>query len=253
MAAFLKKEWMEMTRTGRLLILVILFTMFGIMNPAIAKLTPWLMEMMRDSIAESGLQVGEVTVNAMTSWTQFYKNGIMPILVILLMSSGIMTNEYQSGTLVQVVTKGLSRRKILFSKMVAVYGSWTALFYLYFGITYGYTAYYWGEDKVEYVGFGAFAYWLFGMTMLAFLLLFSTVANNGGQVLLGTLSVIGVAFFANYVPKLQKFLPLRLMDGLQVTVGTMECKDFAAAIIFSGACIVVCGIISLILFDRRRL
>ena len=32
MKAFMKKEWMEMTRTGRLLILGILFTIFGLLN-----------------------------------------------------------------------------------------------------------------------------------------------------------------------------------------------------------------------------
>ena len=57
MKAFLRKEWMEMTRTGRLLILTVIFLLFGIMNPAIAKLTPWLMDMMKESIAESGLNV----------------------------------------------------------------------------------------------------------------------------------------------------------------------------------------------------
>ena len=46
--AFLKKEWMETVRSGKLLLLIIIFTIFGIMNPAIAKLTPWLMEMMAD-------------------------------------------------------------------------------------------------------------------------------------------------------------------------------------------------------------
>ena len=43
MKAFLKKEWMEMTRTGRMWILVLIFVLFGIMNPAMAKLTPWMM------------------------------------------------------------------------------------------------------------------------------------------------------------------------------------------------------------------
>ena len=138
MKAFMKKEWMEMTRTGRILILSIIFILFGIMNPAIAKLTPWLMEMMQDSIAESGLSIGEVTVNAMTSWSQFYKNTPMAVLVMVLMCSGILTNEYQSGTLVQVVTKGLPRWKVLLSKMIMVYGTWTVLYFAYFGITYGY-------------------------------------------------------------------------------------------------------------------
>lgn len=36
----MKKEWMEQVRSGRLLILVIIFILLGIMNPAVAKLTP---------------------------------------------------------------------------------------------------------------------------------------------------------------------------------------------------------------------
>ena len=42
--AFLKKEWMEYYRTGKLIIIVVIFALFGLMNPAIAKLTPFLME-----------------------------------------------------------------------------------------------------------------------------------------------------------------------------------------------------------------
>ena len=68
------------------------------MNPAIAKLTPWMMESMADSIAETGLVVTAVEVDAMTSWTQFYKNAPMALIVFLLMFAGILTSEYQSGT-----------------------------------------------------------------------------------------------------------------------------------------------------------
>ena len=254
MRAFLKKEWMEMTRTGKLLILCILFIMFGIMNPAIAKLTPWIMEMMKESIEESGFVIGKVTVNAMTSWTQYYKNAFMPVLVIVLMSSGVLTNEYQSGTLVQVVTKGLSRRKILLSKMISVYCAWTVLYMaLYFGVTYVYTVYFWSEDKVEDLFAGIIFYWLMGMFILALVLLFSTIANNGGQVLMGTGIVYMVLFFLNYVPKLQKFLPFRLMDGLQLTMGSLKMEDFIPALITSIVSIVVCGMISIVLFDKRRL
>ena len=49
--AFLKKELLEQLRTGRLMLLSILFVLFGIMNPAVAKLTPWLLEVMADSLA----------------------------------------------------------------------------------------------------------------------------------------------------------------------------------------------------------
>ena len=47
--AFLKKEWLDLTRSGKLFLLILIFTLFGIMNPAIAKLTPWLMEMFSEN------------------------------------------------------------------------------------------------------------------------------------------------------------------------------------------------------------
>ena len=43
--AFFKKECLETLRTGKLWILVALFVVFGVMNPAITKLTPWMMEL----------------------------------------------------------------------------------------------------------------------------------------------------------------------------------------------------------------
>lgn len=253
MKAFLRKEWMETLRTGRLIILGIIFFIFGLMNPAIAKLTPWLMETMKDSLAESGMVVGEVTVNAMTSWTQFYKNGLMCIIVIVLMLSGVLVNEYMKGTLVQVVTKGLSRRKVFFSKMITVYGLWTLMFLLYFGVTFGYTVYLWPEDKPENLVFGAACYWIFGMMLLAFLLMFSAMANNAGQVLMGVGGVVAVLFFLNYVPKLQKYLPLRLTEGLSLSMGGLAAKDFVPAVIISCICVVVCGIIGVVTFDKRNL
>lgn len=47
--AFLKKEVFECIRSGELTFFCILFLIFGIMNPAIAKLTPWMLETLSDS------------------------------------------------------------------------------------------------------------------------------------------------------------------------------------------------------------
>ena len=80
--AFLKKEVFECIRSGELTFFCILFLIFGIMNPAIAKLTPWMLETLSDSLAEQGMMVTEVTVNALTSWTQFFKN--IPISIVVL-------------------------------------------------------------------------------------------------------------------------------------------------------------------------
>lgn len=59
LTAFIQKEVVELYRTGKLALLLILFILFGIMNPAMAKLTPWIMEMSAESLAESGMVLGE--------------------------------------------------------------------------------------------------------------------------------------------------------------------------------------------------
>jgi len=60
--AFFKKELLESARSSKFLILGIIFFAVGVMNPAIAKLTPWMLEMMAEELASSGMTVGEVAV-----------------------------------------------------------------------------------------------------------------------------------------------------------------------------------------------
>lgn len=108
------------------MILGCLFAVLGIMNPAIAKMTPWLLATLADTLSESGLVVTAVTVDAMTSWTQFFKNIPMGLLVFLLLESSIFTEEYQSGTLVLTLTKGFERYKVVLSKSVMLLLLWTA-------------------------------------------------------------------------------------------------------------------------------
>ena len=118
--AFIKKEFTEQLRSGRLMILGLLFVLIGIMNPGIAKLTPWFLETMADSLAESGMIVTDVNVSAMDSWVQFYKNVPVGLIAFVLLESSIFTKEYTSGTLVLSLTKGLERYKVVVSKTVVL-------------------------------------------------------------------------------------------------------------------------------------
>ena len=148
--------------SGKAVILLLIFMLFGIMNPAIAKLTPWMMESMADSMAETGLVMTAVEVDAMTSWTQFYKNAPMALIVFLLMFSGILTTEYQSGTLINMVTKGIVRWKILAAKEFTVLMFWTFCYWMMYGITYGYNLYFWDNSKLAHPVFAAFCFYLEG-------------------------------------------------------------------------------------------
>lgn len=161
--AFMKKEFLEQIRTGKMVLLAIIFCAFGIMNPAIAKLVPWMMEMMSEQLAETGLAVTEVEINAMTSWVQFYKNMPIALIIFLVMFGGILTAEYQRGTLVNVVTKGLNRWKIIIAKTTVMAAVWTVGYWFSYGITYAYNAYFWDNSIANHLFFGAAAFWLAGL------------------------------------------------------------------------------------------
>ena len=52
-----------------------------------------MLETLSDSLAEQGMMVTEVTVNALTSWTQFFKNIPIALIVFVFLYSGIFTKE----------------------------------------------------------------------------------------------------------------------------------------------------------------
>lgn len=253
MKAFLKKEWMEFCRTGRLLVLILIFALFGIMNPAFAKLMPWMLETFSESFADTGIVTTAVTVDAMTSWAQFYKNIPIGIIIFILINSGSFTAEYQKGTLVLVVTKGLSRRKIVLAKALMIFAVWTVLYWFCFGITYGYNAFFWDNGIAEHLFYAAALTWLYGVWAAALLVFFSAAAMSGTQVLLGTGGVALGAYVLSMFPKLGKFLPAQLMDGMALLQGVNNPGDYYAGITAAGIMILLCMVLGVTFFDRRQL
>jgi ABC-2 type transport system permease protein len=173
----------EQVRSGKLLFLVILFILFGVMNPAIAKLTPWLLETMSESLESSGMTVTAVTVTAMDSWVQFFKNMPMALIAFVLMESSIFTREYQTGTLVLFLTKGLERYKVVVAKSIVLTVLWTFGYWICFGITYVYNAYFWDNSVSHSLPFSVVSWWLFGLWVIALLILFSTIFNLYSSIL----------------------------------------------------------------------
>ncbi len=251
--AFMKKEWMEQLRSSRFIILTILFVMFGIMNPAIAKLTPWLFEVMAESLEESGMVVTTVEVDAMTSWVQFFKNVPMALIVFVLMQSNIFTKEYQSGTLVLALTKGLHRYKVVLSKAVVLVLMWTGLYWMHYGITYVYNDYFWDNAVAKNLLFSATCWWVFGLWVIAWQVLFSAIASANTGVMVGTGAVVVASYVAGLLPKLSKYMPTLLMDGNSLIYASKDAEDYQIALIITLVTGVICIIASIPLMNKKRI
>lgn len=249
--AFLKKEFMEQSRTSKLVLLGILFTLFGIMSPVIAKLTPLMVEMMAETMAQSGIIMTEVTVTALDCWAQFYKNVPLALIAFVLVESGIFTREFESGTLLLSLTKGLDRYKVVIAKTVVLVTLWTVGYWLCFGITYAYSVYFWDNSIVQHLWLSAVCLWIFGVLIVGLMMLFSTLSGSNTGVLVGTGGVVLVSYLLSMVPKITKYLPTQLMDGTSLVYGKTAPEDYMAALIITAAISIACFIISIPVFNKK--
>lgn len=250
--AFTKKEFIEVLRTGKFLIITVLFILFGVMNPAIAKLTPWMMKAYSESLEGSGLTITEAKVDALTSWTQFYKNVPIALVVFLLMFSGILALEYQKGTLINMITKGLSRWKIVMSKSGVLLLLWSFGYWMCYGITYGYNEYFWDNSIAKDVGFAAFCMYMLGVWLIALMMLMSTLFSSGSAVAVGTGGVFFIVYLLNMLPDLKEYLPTYLMGASSLLSDTGQAGDYMTALLVVVGLTVVQLVVAVLVFNRKN-
>ena len=251
--AFMRKEITEQARTGKILFLGILFILFGIMNPAVAKMTPWLMEQFADSLAESGMILTEVTVTAMDSWVQFFKNIPMALIAFILLESSIFTKEYRSGTLILSLTKGLARYKVVVAKTAVLAVLWSVGYWLCYGVTYAYNAYFWDNSIAQSLTFSVVAWWLFGLWVISLTVLFSVLSSANTGVLCGAGGVVFVSYLLGMIPKAAEYLPTLLTDGNSLIYGLKEPADYTAALTVACVTAAASFAVSLTVFNKKQL
>ncbi len=250
---FIKKELLEQLRSGKVIILGSLWCLFGIMNPAIAKLLPWMFEVMSEQLAENGMYITEIQVDALTSWTQFFKN--MPILLIIfiVMFSSILTAEYQKGTLINVVTKGMKRWKILISKLLTMFVFWTVGYLITFGITYGYNAYFWDNDIALNLLFAAFGYYLIGLWLISVVLLASVVLKSSSGVTLFVGAAFAVSYFLGFLPVFREYVPTFLLSSNELLMGALYSNECLAAVGITFFLTILNGFLSVLFFNKKTI
>ncbi|AXI00519.1 ABC transporter permease [Sporosarcina sp. PTS2304] len=204
---FLKKEWHESVKSYKLLLVTVIFSILGILNPFTAKITPVLLEKLMP--AGTTMQLPEPT--ALDSWLQFYKNvPQMGLIVLILLFSTMMSKELEKGTLTILLTKGLRRSTVVITKYVTAIYYWTFAISLSFAITYAYTAYYWDQSSLQHLFFSVSCLYVFGCLLLAVTLWGNTYfATSYGGIVVTFVGIIGL-FIASIFPVPSTWSPLEL-------------------------------------------
>ena len=250
---FLKKEFFELYRKGRLLLFGMLFAFFGIEAPAMAKLTPALFKMLSEDIKKQGITIGDVTSTAASSYEQFFSNLSILLIVFVIVFAGSVTTEFSKGSAIPLLTKGLSRTAFMLSKLVSALVTWSAGLWLCFGITYGYTRFYWNDDSVKSLLPAVLLWWLFSAAVICLMFFFSSFATTHIQVMIGT----GCVFFAmsliGIANSVKKYLPNTLTDSMSFCRGEQSVSDILPAVIITAVLAVASAAGALVLIKKKKI
>ncbi|EFF64130.1 ABC transporter permease [Turicibacter sanguinis] len=207
--AFVKKELLEQVRTYKLLILLLVFFIFGMLSPLMAKLMPEILSQM----PMDGITITIPDPTAIDSYSQFFKNLTqMGLIVLVLLFSGTLTTELSKGTLINVLTKGVTRYAVILAKYTVALVLWSFALLMALGVTYGYTAYFFSQDEIHHLLASVGCLWLFGVLILSLLMWAQTlVGNQYGSLLMVGIFVAGL-FVLNLFPIFQDYNPIALVS-----------------------------------------
>ena len=70
---------------------------------------------------------------------------------------------------------------------------------------------------------------------------------------MGTGGVFFAVYLLSLIPKLKEYMPTELMGGMNLLMKATEPGDYTKALMIAGISMVVCFMISIPLFNKRRL
>lgn len=247
--AFVKKEFTENMKNYRFLIMFAMFLIFGITSAFLAKFTPEILSALAADMEMSSEPV------ALDAWKQFYKNisGVGFSAFIILYGS-CLSGEYSKGTLVLMVTKGLSRKAVILAKYTVAAILMTISYWISYAATYGYTAFLWKDVSLPNVAFAALALWIAGFLYLSILMIGCVIFRQTFTGILFTGGIVAVISLLGIIEPIAKFNPFILTTkNIDLISGEITLSDFMIPAVVSIVISILGLLLAIRLFNKKQL
>ena len=233
----------------RFLILFAVFLIFGIMSAFLAKFTPEILSALAADMEMTSEPV------ALDAWKQFYKNisGVGFSAFIILFGS-CLSNEYSKGTLVLMVTKGLSRKAVILAKYTVAAALMTISYWIGYASTYGYTALLWNDNHLSNVAFAAVSLWIVGFLYLSILMIGCVIFKQTFTSILFTGGIVAIISLLGMIEPIAKFNPFILTSkNIDLISGEAVPAEFMIPAVISIALSILGMLIAIRLFNKKQL
>ena len=249
--SLLKKEAIEGERTKKMISTFILFLFIGLISPLTAKLTPMILQ----SIATGNIDINVEPPSEIDSWTQFFKNisqiGMFGLAIIL---STQMANEFQKGTLINLLSKGLPRYQVVLSKIFYNFILWFIAYFCSFILTYFYTRYFFGISfPIRNILMAALLPFIFGLFLISLEILAGVISGNViGTLILTTVGIV-IQLILSIRDEIVKYMPIALIGKPVNLIKGIGYDDYYVPIITGGILIIICIVISIAVINKKQI
>ena len=178
----------------------------------------------------------------------------MGLLVLAIVFSGIMANEFTKGTLINILTKGMKRSTVILAKFTVAAVIWTIAYLLCLGVTYAYTSYYFTIEDLSNAFLAFSGMWLYGVLLVALILLGGVLFKSTYGSLLFTGGIVVAMTIVNIAPKLRKYNPVTLsVENMELIMAQKAASDFIPAVILCGGLVIISVVASIVVFNKKQL
>ena len=249
--SLLKKEAIEGARTKKIISTFILFLFIGLISPLTAKLTPMILQ----SIATGNIDINVAPPSEIDSWTQFFKNisqiGMFGLAIIL---STQMANEFQKGTLINLLSKGLPRYQVVLSKIFYNFILWFIAYFCSFILTYFYTKYFFGISfSIRNILMAALLPFIFGLFLISLEILSGVISGNVIGTLILTTAGIVIQLILSIRDEIVKYMPIALIGKPVNLIKGIGYDDYYVPIITGSILLILCIVISIAIINKKQI
>jgi ABC-2 type transport system permease protein len=236
----LGKEIREQWRTRRLLVVGIVFAIFGIGSPLLARYTPELIGALASKELASAIPP-PTTADAVD---QFLKNlGQTGVLAAILLAMGSVATDKERGIAALLLTKPVSRAAYLLSKLLAIGVTLLVGVALAGAAAYGYTA--WLFEPLSVAGYAAMC-----ALLLLQMMAYATLTFLGSTLTRSALAAAGIGIAAlvlvatvSALPEIGRYTPGGLAAPARALALGQPAADLGAPLAASiGLVLVVIGL-----------
>ena len=249
--SLLKKEAIEGARTKKTTSTLILFLFIGLISPLTAKLTPLILQ----SIATGNIDINVAPPSEIDSWTQFFKNisqiGMFGLAIIL---STQMANEFQKGTLINLLSKGLPRYQVVLSKIFYNFILWFLAYFCSCILTYFYTKYFFGISfPIRNILMAALLPFIFGLFLISLEILAGVISGNViGTLILTTVGIV-IQLILSIRDEIVKYMPIALIGKPVNLIKGIGYDDYYVPIITGNILLIMCIVISIAIINKKQI